>query len=183
MILTLDSDDSLTLQQASSNCHRTDRGGCLVTVRWEQESRFPRSHYDTVVDGDGFSTADVDECALSLLGTFGPHPSWGIEKPHYSLMVQFSSVAQLCSTLCDPMDCSTLGLPVHHHLLELAQTHVHWVSDAIQPSLPLSSPSPPVFNLSQHRVFSNESVLHIRWPQYWPPFRLLDFWTIDLLDC
>ena len=53
--------------------------------------------------------------------------------------VQFSSVAQLCPTLCDPMDCSTPGLPVHHQLLELAQTHVHWVADAIQPSHPLSS--------------------------------------------
>ena len=80
---------------------------------------------------------------------------------------QFSSVAQLCPTLCNPMDCSLPGLPVHHQLLELTQTHVHWVSDAIQPSHPLSSPSPPAFNLSQHRVFSNESVIHITWPKYW----------------
>ena len=65
--------------------------------------------------------------------------------------VQFSSVAQSCPTLCDPMDCSTPGLPVHHQLPEFTQTHVHWVSDAIQPSHPLSSPSPPAFNLSQHR--------------------------------
>ena len=64
---------------------------------------------------------------------------------------QFSSVPQSCSILCDPMDCSTPGLPVHHQLLEFTQTHVHWVSDAIQPSHPLSSPSPPVFNLSQHQ--------------------------------
>ena len=63
----------------------------------------------------------------------------------------FSSVAQSCLTLCSPMDCSTPGLPVHHQLPELAQTHVHWVGDAIQPPHPLSSPSPPVFNLSQHR--------------------------------
>ena len=62
-----------------------------------------------------------------------------------------SSVTQSCLTLCDPMDCSTLGFPVHHQLLELAQTHVHWVSDAIQPSHPLSAPSPPAFNLSQHQ--------------------------------
>ena len=53
--------------------------------------------------------------------------------------------------LCDPMDCSTTGLPVHHQLLEFTQTHVHWVSDAIQPSHPLLSPSPPAFNLSQHQ--------------------------------
>ena len=63
--------------------------------------------------------------------------------------------------LCHPVDCSTPGLPVHHQLLVFTQTHVHWVSDAIQPSHPLSSPSPPTFNLSQIRVFSNESALHI----------------------
>ena len=63
----------------------------------------------------------------------------------------FSSVAQSCPTLRDPMDCSTSGLPVHHQLPEFIQTHVHWVSDDIQPSHPLSSPSPPIFNLSQHQ--------------------------------
>ena len=62
-----------------------------------------------------------------------------------------SSVAQSCPTLCNPMDCSTPGLPVHHQLPEPTQTHVHWVSDAIQPSHPLSSPSPPARNLSQHQ--------------------------------
>ena len=66
-------------------------------------------------------------------------------------LVQFSSVAQLCPTLWDPMNCSTPGLPVHHQLLEFTQTHVHWVSDAIQPSHPLSSPSPPAPNPSQHQ--------------------------------
>ena len=65
--------------------------------------------------------------------------------------VQFSSVTQSCSTLCNPIDCSTPGLPVHHQFPELTQTHVHWVGDAIQPSHPLSSPSPPTFNLSQHQ--------------------------------
>ena len=64
-----------------------------------------------------------------------------------------SSVAQLCPTLCNPVDCSTPGSPVHHQLPELAQTHVHRVSDATQPSHPLSSPSPPVFSLSQHQGF------------------------------
>ena len=62
-----------------------------------------------------------------------------------------SSVAQSCLTLCNYMDCGTPGFPVHHQLLELAQTHVHQVSDAIQPSHPLSSPSPPAFNISQHQ--------------------------------
>ena len=64
---------------------------------------------------------------------------------------QFSSVAQTCPTLCNPMNRSMPGLPVHHQLLEFTQTHVHWVGDAIQPSHPLSSPSPPAFNLSQHQ--------------------------------
>ena len=64
---------------------------------------------------------------------------------------QFSSVAQSCPTLCDPMNCSTPGLPAHHKLLELTQTHVHWVGDAIQPSHPLPSPSPPALNLSQNQ--------------------------------
>ena len=60
-------------------------------------------------------------------------------------------ITQSCPTLCHPMDCSTPGLPVLHHLLELAQTHVHWVGDAIQPSHPLLSPSPPALSLSQHQ--------------------------------
>ena len=80
---------------------------------------------------------------------------------------QFSSVAQSCLTLCDPMNCSTPGLPAHHQLLEFTQTHVHRVGDAIQPSHPcrplllLPSISPSI------RVFSNESTLCIRRPQYW----------------
>ena len=65
--------------------------------------------------------------------------------------VQFSSVAKSCLTLCDPMNCSTLGLPVHHKLLEFTQTHAHRVGDAIQPTHPLSSPSPPAPNPSQHQ--------------------------------
>ena len=65
--------------------------------------------------------------------------------------VQFSSVVQSCPTLCDPMNCSTPGLPVHHQLLEFTQTHVRWVSDAMQSSHPLLSPSPPALNLSQHQ--------------------------------
>ena len=81
--------------------------------------------------------------------------------------VQFSSVTQLCPTLCDPMNRSTPGLPVHHQLPEFTRTHVHHVSDAIQPShlcrpLLLLPPIPPSI-----RVFANESTLHIRWPKYW----------------
>ena len=80
---------------------------------------------------------------------------------------QFSSVGQSCPNLCDPMDSSMPGLHAHHQLLEFTQTHVYWVGNAIQPSHPLSSPSPPTFNLSQLQVFANESALHIRWPKYW----------------
>ena len=65
--------------------------------------------------------------------------------------VQFSSVTQSCPTLCHPMDCSTPGLPDHHQLLDLTQSCVHWVSDTIQPSHHLSSPSPPTFNLSPNQ--------------------------------
>ena len=67
------------------------------------------------------------------------------------LQSQFSSVPQSCLTLCDPMNCSTPGLPVHHQLPEFTQTHVHRVGDAIQPSYPLSSPSPPAPNPSRHQ--------------------------------
>ena len=78
-----------------------------------------------------------------------------------NLSVQFSSVTQSSLTLCNPMDCRTPGFPVHYHLLEFIQTHVHWVGDTIQPSRPLSSPSPPTFNLSQHwDIFQWVSFLH-----------------------
>ena len=92
-------------------------------------------------------------------GTMTPHA----KTPH----TKFSSVAQSCLTLCDPMDCSRPGLPVHHQLLEPTQTHVHLVGDAIQPPHPLSpllllpSISPSI------RGFSNKSALHSRWPKYW----------------
>ena len=102
---------------------------------------------------------------------------------------QFSSVTQLCPTFGDPMDCSIPGLPVHYQLLEFTQIHVHWVGDAIQPSHPLSSPSPPALNLSQHQslfqwVSSSHQVAKLlefqlqhqsfQWtPQGWTPLQ----WT------
>ena len=82
-------------------------------------------------------------------------------------LIQFSSVAQSYLTLCNPMDCSMPGFPVHHQILEHAQTHVHQVGDAIQPSYPLSSPSPPASIVPSIRVISNQSVLGIRWPENW----------------
>ena len=103
----------------------------------------------------GASTLDstVVKCSMLLQGP-----------PSFLLMdqsVQFNSVAQTCPTLCDTMDCSLPGFPVHHQLPELAQTHVHQVGDAILPSHPLLSPFPPAFNLSQHQgLFQRVSSLH-----------------------
>ena len=109
-----------------------------------------------------------------------PWETWG-GKRRYSSSCQFSSVAQSCLTLCDPMDCSTPGFPVHLQLPELAQTHVHRVGDAIQPSHSLSSLFPPTFNLSQHQglwlrilfsrlgvlnAFSTYDTFNLRWI-YW----------------
>ena len=83
------------------------------------------------------------------------------------ISVEFSSVTQSCLTLCNTMNHSTPGLPVHHQLPEFTQIHVHRVGDAIQPSHLLSSPSPPAPNPCGIRVFSNESTVHMRWPKYW----------------
>ena len=80
---------------------------------------------------------------------------------------QIRSVAQSCPTLCEPMNCSTPGLPVHHQLPEFTQTHVHLVGDAIQPSHPLLSPFPSAPIPPSIRVSSNESTLRMRWPKYW----------------
>ena len=77
--------------------------------------------------------------------------------------IQFSSVAQSCPILCDSIDCSMPGLPIHHQLLEFTQTHAHWVNDAIQPSHPLLSPSPPTLNLSHHQGL----LKWVRWTKYW----------------
>ena len=101
-------------------------------------------------------------------------------------------LSQSYPTLCNRMDCSTPGFPVYNQIPELAQTHVHRVSDVIRPSLPLSSPSSPAFNLSQHQGLSNESVLCIRWQKYWsfsfsisPPneYSELISFRMDWLDC
>ena len=85
---------------------------------------------------------------------------------HVQASVQFSSVAQSCPTLCNPMYRTTPGLSVHHQLPEFTKTHVHRVSDAIQPSHPLLSSSPPAPIPPSIRLFSNESTLHMRWPKY-----------------
>ena len=90
--------------------------------------------------------------AYNLLNTVCMHTQTHCPSLHTKKwLIQFSSVAQSCPTLCDPMNCSTPDLPVHHQLLEFTQTHVHRVSDAIQPSHTLSSPSPPAPNPSHHQ--------------------------------
>ena len=103
------------------------------------------------------------QCPLSS----GYHMAWNWQLHSLFPMSLFSSVAQSCPTLCNPMDCSTPRLSVHHQLPEFTQTHVHWIDDAIQPSHPLLSPSllPSIF--PSIRLFSNESALLIRWPKYW----------------
>ena len=112
-----------------------------------------------------------DSASLSLplfsLCKVGQSSGWQVSFLQVSGSV--SSVTQLCSTLCDPMDCSTPGFPVHHQLPELTQTHVHRVGDAIQSPYPLSSPSPPAFSLSQHQgLFQSVSSSH-------PMAKVLDF--------
>ena len=84
---------------------------------------------------------------ISLIGKL----FWSFHGCFILLILQLSSVTQSCPTLCNPMDCSMPGLPIHHQLPEFTQTHDHWGGDAIQPSHPLSSPSPPALNLSQHQ--------------------------------
>ena len=124
------------------------------------ESLNPLLHHST----PGISTSlSMNNCFL--------HASGSLSKGNCSsssrvLFSSFSSVAQLCTTLCNSMDCSMWGFPVHHQLPELAQTHLQ-VGDAVQPSHPLSSSSPPPFNLASIKVSSNESVLWIRWSKYW----------------
>ena len=107
------------------------------------------------------NSADLEGLVLktknaSTRGHIISHLNW---KLRFLLTFQFSSVTQSCPTLCDPMDCSTPGLPVHHQFPEFTQTHVHRVSDAIQPSHPLPSFSPPAFNLFQHQVLYKVFIL------------------------
>ena len=109
----------------------------IRTVLWKMPCRGREIESGRVNLGSG------EEGAIENLHMF-PSDLFGIV-----CSCQFSSVTQLCPTLCDPMDCSTPGLPVQHQLLEFTEFHVHWVSDAIQPSHPLSAPCPPAFNLSQ----------------------------------
>ena len=93
-------------------------------------------------------------CPLLLLPSIFPNMRF-FQMSQLFTSVQFSSATQLCPTLCDPMNGSMPGLPVHHQLPKFTQSHIHWVGNAIQPSHPLLSPSPPAFNLSQHQDLFN----------------------------
>ena len=123
-------------------------------------------------------TEVVSGIEWTQMRAMGPPRSW-VLKGYRGLgkKCQFSSFTKSCPTLCDPMDCSMPGFPVHHQLTELAQTHVHWASDAIQ-HLILCHPIlllPSVF--TSIRVFSNESAVHIRWPKYWSfSFSIIQNW-------
>ena len=145
---------------------------CFMAGGWH--TCYPVSEMQTVGEGPG-ETPSALRCLSSLGNSFiadVKRPAkdfWGalcsllvsVSEAFSLLYFQFSWVAQSCPTLCDPVNRSTPGLPVHHQLPELTQTHVHWVCDAIQPSHPLSSPSPPTFNLSQHQgLFIWVSSLH-----------------------
>ena len=118
-----------------------------MVEKWYTFSRKHNSNFDFFFP----QASDILSCCWAA--QWATAPSHESEKPTQNscVHIHFRSVAQLCLTLCDPMDCSTPGFPVHHQHLELAQTHVHRVSDAIQPSHPLSSPSLPAFNLSQQQ--------------------------------
>ena len=138
---------------SSSSSNYVCRGSpsCLLSlceICQDQQVGLTKAPFKTAVYVMGFWAWEI-LCALfkSRISISYSHLALLYASPS----VQFSSVIQLCLTLCDPMDSSTPGLPVHHQLSEFTQTRVHWVSDSIQPSHPLSSPSPPAFNLSQHQ--------------------------------
>ena len=108
--------------------------------------------------------------ASSLQDTYGNKDPTAASRAAQILDRGFSSVQfshSVGPTLCNPMNRSTPGLPVHHQLPEFTQTHVHQVGDAMQPSHPLLPPSPPAPNPSQHQSLFHESTLHMRWPKYW----------------
>ena len=122
-----------------------DKGGGVVLLVWLDTARWSHQH--------GSDSGEGGYCPLYYFNL--------VPRVSSKQSVQFSLVTQSCLTLCDPMNRSTPGLPVHHHLPEFTQTHVHWVSDAIQPSHSLSSPSLPASNPSQHQsLFQWVNSLH-----------------------
>ena len=138
-----------TLKEMGISDHLT----CLLRNLYAGQEATVRTGHGTI---DWFQTGKgaCQGCILSpcLFNLYKEYIVWNAKLDESQAGIKICySVPQSCQTLCDPMDCSTPSFPVLHHLLELAQIHVHWVSDAMQPSRLLSSPSPPAFNLSQHQ--------------------------------
>ena len=124
----------------------------IISVNWRYPSVYKQISY--VHTMECFSAvADNKQLVHVIMWMNLKNIMLNREARNISYLQECCSVTQSCPTLCNPLDGSSPGFPVLHHFPELAQTHVHWVSDAIQPSHPLSSPSPPAFNLSQHRSF------------------------------
>ena len=160
-----------TLPSSSIQSRLTFSGTCYkprASTAQEAENHSARGRESQLSVADGSSVqSNFWILAPWLLNRWGkPFHRFPPQFPHLKYednnsYSQFRSVTQSCLTLCDPMDCSTPGFPVHHQPLELTQTQIHWVGDAIQPSHPLSSPSPPAFHLSQHQgLFQWVSSLH-----------------------
>ena len=116
-----------------------------LDIHRQKSKSQPNSHNIYKINSKLMMELNMKYKTITLLG------NKKLKRKTFGYSVQFCSVAQLCLTLCNPIDCSMPGLPVHHQLPEFTQTHVHRVGDAIQPSHPLSSPSPPAFSLSQHQ--------------------------------
>ena len=138
---------------------------CYTTWKWIFMAYVPLSRIDTSNSLDQWNKVLrwmlwISSITMLILSAWG-HLRYIFILQNFFALVQFSSVAQSCLTLCDPMNCSTPALPVHHQLPEFTQTHVHRVSDTIQPSHPLSSHSPPTPNHSQHQgLFQWVNSLH-----------------------
>ena len=113
------------------------------------------------------SESEIRSVVSNSLQPHGLYRPWNSPGENTGVGQSVSSVTQSCPTLCDPMNHSTPGLPVHHQLPEFTQTHVHRVGNVIQPSHSLSSPSPPAPNPSQHQGLFQWVSLRIRWPKYW----------------
>ena len=148
------SHEALVTKKPTCQCRKHNRCGWVWTLGWEDPLEKSIAIHSIIL---AWRIPWTEESGglQSLVSQSQKIPSSQYDKNWLSIIrvqhvIHCCSVAQSCLTLCDPVDCSTPGFPVHQ-LPELAQTHVHWVGDAIQPSHPLSSPSPPALNLSQHR--------------------------------